>query len=416
MKKNIKPFVSCVLALSLAASNAAIFNASEVATTYTATKNSILLNSQNPILNSTSFKVDIAKEGTKYILHDTKRNIYMLTNKTDKQIAPYMAYSTTNLSEFSNDKDIHIAALYNVEKVYDFYSGLNWGGIDGKKSPICVLAGYDPEGTGFPNAMSGNNSLFFGVGGTIPESLLKTQNYCSDLDVVAHEYTHGVLSSKVGLNKSNPYNNEPRIIDEAYSDIMAELIDETPEWQHGTDQYIDNKNKNTCLPKQYTTRDIGKSTLKFTDSVFASTEYHKASVVISRAAYLMEQFGISRKDNAKIWFTSLDYLTPDAKITDCRTAVVNAALQFTRNRTYGERMSIMYKVKTAFNAVGIMDPTDKIGDVDLNGTVNSADYQLLTNYYVGNTKFTSPVQEYLSDLNFDNKIDIKDLVLLKSKI
>jgi len=412
MKKNIKPFVSCVLALSLAVTNSAMINASEVATTYTETQNSILLNSQNPILNSTSFKVDIAEEGDKYLLHDTKRNIYMLESQTDNnRIGSCFTWTTTNPSDSSNDP--HLAVLSNVEKTYDFYSKLGWYGFDGQKSAMYVLAQYRPSGTIFANACSDGNVIMFGEGGIKENSSLEVQHYGSDLDIVAHEFTHSVMSAKVGLNK---YTRDPKIINEAYADIMGEFIDETPEWQHGTDQFVDNINKNTCIPKQYSDRDIAKSTLKYTDSVFASTEFHKASVVISRAAYLMEQFGISREDNAKIWFTSIGNLTPDAIIPDCRTALVNAALQFARYRTYGEKMDIMYKVKTAFNAVGIMDSTDKIGDVDLNGTVNSADYILLTNYYVGNTNFTAPVQKYLSDINFDNKIDLSDLVLLKSKI
>lgn len=389
----------------------------EVPTTYTSYQNPLLLNPQNPILNSTSFKVDISKEDTKYILHDTKRNIYMLNIHTDcTQIAPFMAVSTTTPSASSNYA--HLATLYNVEKTYDFYSKLNWKGINNQNSNICVIAEYDPEENGsFPNAMSDGNVLYFGVGGLVEGKGCKaTQNWGTELDIVAHEYTHSVTRNKVNFDCYGLGNGEARVLNEAYSDIMAEFIDETPEWQHGTDQYINNINKNTCDPKQYQTRDIAGSTLKYTDSGFSDLEFHKKSVVISRAAYLMDQFGISREDNARIWFTSLDYLTPNATFADCRTALVNAALQVAKYWTYGERMDCMYKVKTAFNAVGVMDPTDKIGDVDLNGTVNSADFNLLVDYCIGNTKFTAPVQKYLSDVNFDNKLDISDLVLLKSMI
>ncbi|MDO5558057.1 MAG: M4 family metallopeptidase [Oscillospiraceae bacterium] len=384
-------------------------------TTYTSWWNTLILNYNNPILNSNSFTVDLEKDpvNNKYNFHDTKRDIWMANLHRTGYFEPRPGFSVSTTNPNAQEYHANLAVLYNVEKTYDFYSDLNWDSYDGNGSDMYIIAEWMEDNQPVANACSNGSTLYFGAGGMMDN--LETQNWGTDLDVVAHEYTHSVTQNKVGFFL---YGSESRVLSEAYSDIMGELVDETPEWQQGTDQILSNTNKNNSNRKQYCVRDIAASTMKYNDSVYNnnSTDFHDQSMVVSHAAYLMDQFGIDREDNARIWFTSLDYLTSNATLADCRTAVENAALQVFRYRGYGARMDCLYSVKTAFNAVGIMDPTEVMGDLNNNGRVDSADYNFLRNCLNGTQGFAAPGQRYLADVNFDNRIDSNDLVKLQSMI
>lgn len=89
--------------------------------------------------------------------------------------------------------------------------------------------------------------------------------------------------------------------------------------------------------------------------IFAGKESHYASQVISHTAYNMYNKGIFISDLKKIWFTSLDYLPHNTKVSflDCRRAVINAAQKVYQNYTFGQRDTYCRIIKLAFNEANI---------------------------------------------------------------
>lgn len=108
----------------------------------------------------------------------------------------------------AGDSEVDAAYDYTGD-VYDFYQrafgrdGANDAGLS-----LIVTVHSQPNNPPCPNAFWNGNQMVFCTG-------LATD------DVIAHEFTHGVTQFSAGL----VYQNQPGQLNEAYSDIMGELID-----------------------------------------------------------------------------------------------------------------------------------------------------------------------------------------------
>ncbi len=280
--------------------------------------------------------------------------------------------------------------------------------------------------TGGPNIASASNyRLLFGIGdGTY------TQNWGTDIDVVTHEYTHLVTQLKLGWESS--VSGETACLMEAYSDIMGELNDGTREWKIGTNQYLENINTNI---KKCSVRDIMSPNSTITPNLSGGyltnnfyTNYASlrndlptlmnssgdrsysalGSTVISRAAYLMECYGIPAENLKVIWYRSMDKLkdmtadTKEATFSDCRKAVLASTDVFTGTN---------YKnlIKSAFDSVGVYI----MGDVNDDGEIDSKDIADYKSYINGTTTILNTNS---ADLNYDGLHNSADLALLEAKL
>ncbi len=110
------------------------------------------------------------------------------------------------------------AAHDNAGKVYDyFFNTFKRDGIDGRGSPMVstVHYGSDPEDAENAAWIGERQQMIYGDGGKI----FKPLPYA--LDVVAHEFTHGITDATANLI----YQGQSGALNESYSDIFGALID-----------------------------------------------------------------------------------------------------------------------------------------------------------------------------------------------
>jgi Zn-dependent metalloprotease len=118
------------------------------------------------------------------------------------------AVSGTNPTHYSQN-------AYNHSKtIYDYYSNtFDRDGYDNSGSMLEVTV----EISSCSATASWNNSS---------KQMYFCRDWTTPLDVFSHEYTHAVIGSEVAFNDFG----EPRELNEAFSDIFASFIDDTP-WE-----------------------------------------------------------------------------------------------------------------------------------------------------------------------------------------
>ncbi|SFP65310.1 Zn-dependent metalloprotease [Butyrivibrio proteoclasticus] len=165
---------------------------------------------------SFSVTVPIAKKGQTYYLQDKERKIIC---------ADYWEFKYNNevkVISSSNNKDWdpqYIKAYNNYVKCYDFYADEGWYGPDGVGGPILLLMDYCDEQH---NPIDNLSYLGQAENAQIFAACSKANVYSDAIDVVTHEYTHGVTSAAL---TDIIYKNEMGAINEGISDIMGEIAD-----------------------------------------------------------------------------------------------------------------------------------------------------------------------------------------------
>jgi|GEM_PF-1468018 len=108
-----------------------------------------------------------------------------------------------------------VDAHYAVQTTWDYYTNVlgRTGGIDGKSSSILTIVNVTDEGASpISNAFWSPSLFVFGIGYDW------SGNAYTSLDIMAHEYSHGVFSYTANLKSS-----EGKGINEANSDIHAAM-------------------------------------------------------------------------------------------------------------------------------------------------------------------------------------------------
>ena len=419
MKRNLKRAVAA--AITLISLQATLFTANAV-TEYTpcndvlVVRNPILYKASSDILGNYVFSVNLAQKDGKTYFYDMNRNIICGTSMSNIE--------STDSTNYYNENN---ALLYNVSKAWDFYNGLGWD-FYGSNEPISIVLSTSMRTGGVNGAGASNYGLVFGIGdGTY------TQNWGTDIDVVTHEYTHLVTQLKLGWESS--VSGETACLMEAYSDIMGELNDGTREWKIGTNQYLENINTNI---KKCSVRDIMSPNSTITPNLSGGyltnnfyTNYASlrndlptlmnssgdrsysalGSTVISRAAYLMECYGIPAENLKVIWYRSMDKLkdmtadTKEATFSDCRKAVLASTDVFTgTTKTNYDNI-----IESAFDSVEVYI----MGDVNDDGEIDSKDIADYKSYINGTTTILNTNS---ADLNYDGLYNSADLALLEAKL
>lgn len=245
--------------------------------------------------------------------------------------------------------EVAVDAHYNIERTYDYYSSvLNHSGCDGSgaetlESVINVeyFGEYDYTDNAFYTNQNNTNYIVFGQ----PNEL------ASRIDVVAHEYTHGVNKHITNFR----YSSQSGALDEAYADIMGELVEgsynnQNIDWMHGN-------NRNLINPNQSENPSHMSEYLTESQITNGNDEVHYNSTIISHAAYLMwdgmnESGAIKDVDTlANLWYSSLYMLNEDSDFAHCRTAVeISAERLLAKNLLSPEQVEC---VSLAFEQVGI---------------------------------------------------------------
>ena len=249
-----------------------------------------------------------------------------------------------------NDNQCHqvydapaVDAHYYAGVTYDFYKSkfgrLSYDNADSKiESIVHQSAGYN-------NAFwsVGAKKIYYGDGNGV-----KIRPLSGALDMVAHEFTHGVSSNEAGLI----YENESRAISESLSDIFGTLAEfsfkpATVNWLIGEDVY-----------KPATAGDPDHM-----DHKYLGTEdnggVHWNSGILNKAAYLISEGGTHRgltvagigKDKmGKIMYKVMtEYLYSNSDFMNFALSSKDAAKVL-----YGNNSPKYLAVRDAFVAVGIL--------------------------------------------------------------
>ncbi len=420
----------------------------------------------NPVTNKTYFSVENEKvNSSKYRLRDTTRHISVIfdmnssngfnsfyntiqsrkpSNPTPTNsahlnwlntIQSYLLPHVYNRTSNSGWNDDAIGTLYQVERVYDFYKDtLNWSGTNGSNADLYIYTTpASPENCGNCSAHVIYNYILFG-----PEN---NEYYHGgrEIGVVAHEYTHRVLSNKIrwdypdygyptGCHITQSYIGEHAVLNEGYADVMGEyaqyFITGSTDWKNGN-----LTNKNGAAYRDYTRNAYYREYFSdgFSDHFYKATdnggdtahmEAHWGSTIISHIAYLMNQAGIYKDDAVKIWFNSISKLYgTNYSFLACRNAVTSAANDVidasAHYTTAIARKKAKMKVHSAFNFAKIFpDSSYKIGDVNSDGSVDVSDAVIVAqyaeepNYWTANPR--APQNIAKGDVNYDGYITNAD--------
>lgn len=257
-----------------------------------------------------------------------------------------------------------ITAHSNMAEVYDYFDEvLDYRSFNGRGATISIYVGYT-----FNNAMwmPSSDQFRFGAGA-----------YEAALDIVAHEFTHGVIEyivgggvDELGLDSTI----EANALDEAYGDILGSLTEASVEgldrnaderWQIGED-----------LTRADPLRDMTKHA--FVDP--GETDYYVLAEAFDHAFYLMvtdpdnpdlKFRGKGRTANitddqwARVFFGSLYRLNPSSTLVDARSAIISTAM------AKGFTQTEIEAIQDAFDHVGIRAASYRYGSyqtIDIGGT------------------------------------------------
>lgn len=252
-------------------------------------------------------------------------------------------------------KDKDAVTLYaNLYDTYNYYLGLGRQGFNDKNGEIFAVFNdnFDWDWT---NAASFNDEKV----DDITVLSFGKENPMS-LDTVAHEYTHSVQQS-IAWTK---YQGETGAIMEAYADIMGEIVQNDSSWIHG------DRNMQNPFVNNYPSYYHGAYWKDTSDYSYDNGGVHNNSTVLSHAAYLMYENGISMDELAQIFYKSMRDMTRYADFQKFREAVVKASLEINAENTD--------IVKAAFDKVGVFN--------NATGTISGTVKDKITNTPIAGVK------------------------------
>lgn len=276
--------------------------------------------------------------------------------------------SWTDYHDFNNNwnagVDQPVVQTYFGElMVYSFfYSQYGRWSYDNNGTWIVAYNNIMPFGTN-DNACQhcyGTNEISFGNGSTASN----TDNW-NTLDIVGHEFTHGVYRSALGWN----YQNEPGALNESFSDIFGEM---TELWGQGSiDWLVGNQRTGGAIrsmsnPNALPVSDPDPDTYNGTNWATGTADnggVHSNSGVQNYWFYLLTNGGSGTNDNnddfsvdgigwaAAAWITYwgyINYMTTAGNYVDAREATI-----FQANDSYGSCSYAAIQTGNAWYAAGV---------------------------------------------------------------
>ncbi|MBO6059490.1 MAG: M4 family metallopeptidase, partial [Bacteroidaceae bacterium] len=260
----------------------------------------------------------------KYYLMDPERQI---------AVASYYDFNYRGLVSFVTSDTLdgweqnNLLAYANYILAYDFYADHGLRSVDGFDTPILVTVGWcDRDGTPV------NNACFYGVNRGWACFGVSDINHSSDcLDVVGHEYTHGITNQSM---QGVLYRNESGVINEAYSDIMGNLMEMSLGYTYDDSWLIAERSGRIS-------RSMGDPN-SHEQPAFVGDVYYVASVLnpnfdindyggvhinnslVGNIACRLDGTGMSYEQQISMWLTSIELLTPQSDYQDLHGALLFA--------------------------------------------------------------------------------------------
>ncbi|RJP46902.1 MAG: peptidase M4 family protein [Desulfobacteraceae bacterium] len=247
-----------------------------------------------------------------------------------------------------------VSLAYNLSETYDYYRQRhNRDSINGQGGTIF---GFVRVGKNYDNAFwtPEMQGVFFG----------DAQPYAAALDVVAHEYVHGVTSHTCNL----VYRDQPGALNEAFSDIFGEMVEYrttgSTDWTNGT-----------VLPSKRSLKDPANDQIEDTGyyypskmsqfysrgnpllQIFKDQDYggvHINMTIVSHCFYLLAEGlpgAVGIRDAEKIFYRAQSvHLVSNSQFVDMRLACMASAEEL-----FGADSPQASKVAEAFDAVEIFE-------------------------------------------------------------
>ncbi len=269
-------------------------------------------------------------------------------NNTDltKDSKPMVVSSNT--TTFSDP--VAVSLHYHLGKVYDYYySTFGRNSIDNNKKNVVGIIHITSNGESMANAFWSGDFLAFGDGGSYFQPLAK------GLDVVAHEFTHGVVQFTVDLE----YKFQSGALNEGFADWGGAMVDRE-DWLIGEDVVKPNyfpsgamrdmsDPHNKAFPGDPNWLPAHMSEYQDLPLERDNGGVHINVGIINKATYLIGN-AIGKDKLEKIYYRVLDkrYLIKQANFVDFRIACERSAKEL-----FGDNSPELAAVRNAFDAVGI---------------------------------------------------------------
>lgn len=282
----------------------------------------------------------VARSGASYILEDGTRGspatrTYSAGGTTRLPGTPVRSKDVTSWDTDGVAPGAAVDAHAYVAAAWDYFAKVHGRrGWDGKNKGVHATVHFGPR---YDNAFFDGKQLVFGDGDGSDFSALS-----GGLDVVAHEFTHGVTyhTARLGMEEQNGALNE------ALSDIFGCFVDGN--WKMGEAVYHPGGRARAM-------RDIADphasnnpaSMSEYVQTTADNGGVHVNSTIVSHAAYLMaKQLPLPTVE--KIWYRALArYLHRSADFVDAADATMAAA------RDLGG--GVDRAVKSAWVGVGVIE-------------------------------------------------------------
>ena len=302
-------------------------------------------------------KFQVTQTGGGFAMTDTSRGLNIRTFTAQKQqTTPGTTVTSTVLTQW----DTGVAGAGAAVDAHT-YAGMVLDYYKAKHARTSLNGATTMEstahfGTAYDNAFWDGRGMTYGDGGELFRPL------CAALDVVAHEFTHGVTESESNL----VYQGQSGALNEAVSDIFGAFIehatkpDVTKNWTMGE---AISKGLQAGTMRDFKNPATGNQPAHMSN--FRNTQQdnggvHINSGIINNAAFLMTaggknpvsnvevKFGIGWEKSEKLWYrVSTEYFTQSTNFAQAAQAVMQAAkdIQLTQNE--------QNIVECAWKAVGI---------------------------------------------------------------
>ncbi len=321
----------------------------------------IEMSSKNMLGRSIKFPVCYDKSDKVSKLWDPKRNIRIYDAQL-KQDRTGTQVGDKTLSKTGDNKEA-ITVYEHAIKIHDYYKNiLGWTGADNNNKLTHITVNYWQQvNNGTPQKNPYTNAFYAGGYDYTLICIGNGSHIANALDVLAHEFTHAVSNSI--WRASSYYKGECGAVNEAYSDIMGELI------QDGIidiiGETLDGRSKNGF---RNFTQEITYASLQNPKAEFDYGYVHANSRIITHAAYLIQQnwpVSNSAYELATLFFRSMPYLFTGCNFKDCRTAVLKSAYCM---KLSAQKIKV---IKDAFDHVQITGEGDSKATYDSSNRVYS---------------------------------------------
>lgn len=282
-----------------------------------------------------------------YELRDTTKP--MTTTGTWKgqiktQINTAIATDSDNIWSDPNAVDAH----YYSGIVYDYYKKLGRDSYNNQGSDMFSMVRV--PNTDPCNAYYTLGKVTYGDGNG---TTCKAQS--GALDIVGHEWTHGVIFTSASLDYSQ---DQPGALHESWSDAMGNLIENKPnnDWTLGEDVGVPSRSMSN--PAQYGHPD-------HMSEFIPNADQHINAGIPNKAFYLfVTSSGMTRDNAAKVWLRAMtQYMTSNSQFIDARSATIQASTDVLGNAT---------AVTQAWNAVGVGYSGGTVDSYEPNNTKTAA--------------------------------------------